>query len=123
MLKIPRRALPQIDDIDKFIKFCKSYDISSIYTHIPANKLIPIQQEINPEKVNQMAFDDKSVKVSHPYVIRDDEKPIIISLNKYILDGHHRWVSKYSQDRSALVYCCLFNCKLSTLFQLGHSFS
>jgi hypothetical protein len=50
---------------------------------ISPQKLHPSQKEIYKSKV------DKIISKSDPYTI----KPIIISSDNYIVDGHHRWVA------------------------------
>jgi hypothetical protein len=50
---------------------------------ITPQKLQPSQKEIYKSKV------DKIISKSDPYTI----KPIIISSDNYIVDGHHRWVA------------------------------
>lgn len=50
---------------------------------ISPNQLHPSQKEIYQSKV------DDIISKSDPYTI----KPIIISSDNYIVDGHHRWVA------------------------------
>ena len=50
---------------------------------ISPQKLHPSQKEIYKSKV------DKIISKSDPYTI----KPIIISSDNYIVDGHHRWIA------------------------------
>ena len=75
-----RKNMPQIDNMDDFVKDLKDegYKISS--EKIEAKKLKPTQTEFNMDKVKGMIS-------SGNY----KNKPIVVTSDNYILDGHHRW--------------------------------
>lgn len=75
-----RKNMPQIDNMDEFVKDLKKegYKISS--EKIEAKKLKPTQTEFNMEKVKGMISSGKY-----------KNKPIVVTSDNYILDGHHRW--------------------------------
>ena len=75
-----RKNMPQIDNMDDFVKDLKDqgYKISS--EKIEAKKLKPTQTEFNMDKVKGMISSGKY-----------KNKPIVVTSDNYILDGHHRW--------------------------------
>lgn len=84
---IPRRLMPQIYNVKKFAKTIKKkYGIHSHMENVNPNSLIPSQEEIKKVVVNNIA--DSMMKGKYK------DMPIVISKNKYIIDGHHRWAAR-----------------------------
>lgn len=77
---ISRPSMPQIDDQEKFCKHLKNCGKSFIVSGARVAGIKPVQMEIDQDKVDAMAESDDL-----------DSKPIIISKDKYIIDGHHRY--------------------------------
>lgn len=77
-----RKNMPQIDNMDEFVKDLKKegYKINS--EKIEAKKLKPTQSDFNMDKV-------KGMIASGNY----KNKSIVVTSDNYILDGHHRWKS------------------------------
>lgn len=80
-----RRDMPQIKkkDLKPAIGKLLKAGLTISKGTISPQKLQPSQKEIYKSKV------DDIISKSDPYTI----KPIIISSDNYIVDGHHRWVA------------------------------
>tara|TARA_Y100001973_G_C5199312_1_gene336483 strand:- start:1915 stop:3033 length:1119 start_codon:yes stop_codon:yes gene_type:complete len=84
-----RYAMPQIEDNDKYLNWLKKeHDISSSKKKVKTIKLFPTQKEFNSEKI------DKIIE-SKGYI----GKPILVSKDFYILDGHHRWAAAHKDAK------------------------
>lgn len=90
-LGIPRRHMPQIKSnvIPEFIRFLSDHGVSVSRSDISALDIRPVQDEIDVEKAEAV---DQMTK----------EKPIIISRDRYVLDGHHRWYNGVINDETLL---------------------
>ena len=83
---IPRRLMPQIYNAKTFSKKIKKrYGIKTRKAMVRAKNLKPAQNEINKEIVDNLI--DKMKKYG------EHKNPIVISKDKYIVDGHHRWAA------------------------------
>ena len=84
---ISRKDMPQIQssDVADFIRFLKSNGISTIKMMVDPNGL----------KATQGQFDKKKIKSMLDKLADGDvsDKPIIISKDDFVLDGHHRWLA------------------------------
>jgi hypothetical protein len=81
-LNIARRDLPQIRSayIQDYLEWLqKTHHVTHRKDNVPASSLKPIQTAIESDRVAQLKPG------------RSQEKPIIVSSDHYILDGHHRW--------------------------------
>lgn len=86
-LGVPRSEMPQIvsDVLPEFLKGLESNGASvRSGGSMPVGKLKPMQALIRPEKVEEM------LAKFPPETLR---KPIVVSSDGYILDGHHRWAA------------------------------
>jgi hypothetical protein len=96
-LGIPRRLMPQFTspkDIRSFISFAqKRYGIRSRRATRRAGQLRPSQEEINRERVEDVADDIRYKKL-------DPKVPLIVSADNYVIDGHHRWAA-FKKDQPA----------------------
>lgn len=90
-LGVPRSKMPQINssDVRDFVKYLKDNDIKVRTSTIPVSKVAMTQKDINPDKVKKLMGINKS----------NLTKPVIISKDNYILDGHHRVVALYNMDK------------------------
>lgn len=93
---IPRAKMPQIDDKDvpAFFEKLKAEGVT-VHPHemVPAASLKPTQNEMNMAKVESM------VQHWNPALA----KPIIISNDGHILDGHHRWAAQLGANPRAII--------------------
>lgn len=94
-LGIPRKLMPQFNsarDIASFIKFAEGkYGVKSRRARRRAGQLRPSQEEINRERVEDVADDIRYKKL-------DPNVPLIVSSDNYVIDGHHRWAA-YRVDK------------------------
>lgn len=79
---VPRDQMPQIESahVKDFLKSIgHPYDIELV----PTKDLIPTQGEFNFDKVKGMDVNSMC-------------KPILVSEDNYVLDGHHRWLANHN---------------------------
>lgn len=79
-----RRSMPQIhsDKLPDLLKFLKTKNISSQTVKIEPCKYNASQNQFNDEKISNL------MKSSN-------NKPILVSSDNYVIDGHHRWLSTH----------------------------
>ncbi len=85
--EIPRRLMPQIYNTRKFARNIKrKYGITSHMERVRPDSLIPSQEEIKKAVVRKIGEAMASGKYK--------DAPIVISKNKHVIDGHHRWAAR-----------------------------
>ena len=85
--EIPRRLMPQIYDTRKFARnIKKKYGIKSHTEMVRPDSLIPSQEEIKKAVVKKIGDAMASGKYK--------DAAIVISKNKHVIDGHHRWAAR-----------------------------
>jgi hypothetical protein len=85
--EIPRKLMPQIYDTRKFSRnIKKKYGIKSHTEMVRPDSLIPSQEEIKKAVVKKIGEAMASGKYK--------DAPIVISKNKHVIDGHHRWAAR-----------------------------
>lgn len=84
-LGLKRKDMPQIEDKDQehFFKWLSSHGVKNSKGMMDPNQIRPSQSEINVD-ASQALADSHSPKLS---------KPVIISRDGYVIDGHHRWLA------------------------------
>lgn len=83
-LGMKRVSMPQIDT-DKFLKAIdRNKDITYAYGDEDTNNLMPTQDQFNSDKVKAIVLGLRS---------GNTPKPIIVSNDNYVVDGHHRWAA------------------------------
>lgn len=90
-----RITMPQIED-DKQEEFLRYLTASSIrYTSSRAviSDITPAQKEIRMDIAKEL-FRKKSPKL---------KKPLIVSSDNYLMDGHHRWLAYYQDSKDTKV--------------------
>lgn len=114
-LNIPRRDMPQIkrDYIPDFIKSLKTKGIDISNRNVVVATLRPTQNEVNLDKVKE-----KYEKFANG----KDPKPFIVSLDNYILDGHHQLFALKTLDANMKVPCYVVGVKMKDLLKYAHSF-
>ena len=80
-LGIPRKEMPQVRVIfrPKMLDYLQEEGVNRKEETVPAASLKPTQREFSPEKVKTAEGGDR---------------PIIISSDNYVVDGHHGWMAK-----------------------------
>ena len=96
-LGIPRRNMPQIKKkhFEKFLDFLKEDGVEIKEVKISPLKLKPTQNEFNMGKVQLMMGPDKEKL----------KKPLLVSSDNYILDGHHKWLANLNLNEKKPVSC------------------
>jgi len=91
-LGVNRAQMPQINskDIKDYLEFLKEVGVRVSAKTINVSKVGMTQKEINLDKVKSLLGTDRS----------NLAKPVIISKDGYILDGHHRVVALYNIDKN-----------------------
>ena len=85
--EIPRRLMPQIYNTRRFARNIKrKYGIKSHMEMVKPDSLIPSQEEIKNSVVKKIG---QAIAVG-----KYKDSPIVISKNKYVIDGHHRWAAR-----------------------------
>lgn len=110
---LPRHKLPQIpsDRFNEFADFLRENGVDVKHKRLPIIQLRPIQQHVNRQKVEGMKKNQEALSI-----------PIIVSRKMYILDGHHRWVSRKELDENGYAICLWCDCPIRDLVELGHEF-
>lgn len=84
---LPRTQMPQINNMDHFINFIERLKISYSKTHGYVDHLKPTQYGYDEVKVAKLASE-----------LTNSSKPIVVSSDGFILDGHHRYFAAISDD-------------------------
>jgi hypothetical protein len=94
-LCLTRADLPQINsqDVLHFRDWLDEQGVKSFDTYMEVGELTPIQKEINMPKVNSMME-----KHSAGEIDLVSGKPILVSQDEYLIDGHHRWFALKELD-------------------------
>ena len=110
----PRYVMPQIDDIDAFVKAVNDIGIPLSYRAkmVKPSDLAPSQSEVSIKKV-KAAID--YIK-THPDW-KTTLPPLIISINNMVIDGHHRFFALQELKYDFLVKVLQFNQKDSYIFE------
>ena len=99
----PRYIMPQIEDIDAFIEGAAIVGITLSYTATEKTigQMAPSQSEVSRNRVTRTANWIRS----NPDAL--NEKPIVLSNDGYVIDGHHRYFALQSlemNDKPISVY-------------------
>jgi ParB-like chromosome segregation protein Spo0J len=79
--------MPQIYNTRKFARNIeRKYGVKSHMAQVRPDSLIPSQEEIKKAVVKKIGEAMENGKYK--------ESPIVISKNKYVIDGHHRWAAR-----------------------------
>ena len=94
---ISRSDMPQIkgNNIPNAVKAFKDYGVPFEYETVNISNLLPIQDNVSPEKVKNIS--DEIMSGRHM-------NPIFISNDNYIVDGHHRWLA-YKDAKKNEIEC------------------
>lgn len=113
-LGIPRRNMPQIEDEyqDDYLDFLADNGVRVKLVTVRGDKIKPIQKEIRSDVV------DKLSKGSPAKL----DKPLVISSDTYLLDGHHRWLALLNQDKDVEIKAYQASAKMKELLELTHKF-
>lgn len=93
-IKIPkfgyfsREKMPQIGPKEQFLDNLKKHNIKHDEITIDSSKLKPLQSEFDKDAVRSILNQPRKAKSA-----------IVISNDKYIMDGHHRWLANYNDNK------------------------
>ena len=85
---IGREQMPQINEIEEFKSYLKFNGVNFIEKSFATRTIKPTQIEYDEEKVKNMDL------------IKD--KPIVISSDLMVLDGHHRYFKHIEEDEKMI---------------------
>jgi hypothetical protein len=95
-LGFKRKEMPQVEgkNVPKFLDFLKKNDVRYTEKLVDSKTLKPTQNQFNHEKIQGMidVIDSKQ------------QKPIMVSKDGFVIDGHHRWLAHYNLGRKMPVY-------------------
>ncbi|HEV7889429.1 MAG TPA: hypothetical protein VGP08_02265, partial [Pyrinomonadaceae bacterium] len=80
---VPRASMPQVKGKHRgaMVQFLRARGIAHAWEEVPADSLRPSQREYSPEKVSRALSYEGA------------ERPILISSDGHVADGHHQWLS------------------------------
>lgn len=106
---VDREHMPQIrkDQDDEFLKYLGEEGIAYDNVDVPVAELKPTQTEYNPDRLSKP---------------KSNDRPIIISQDNYILDGHHRWTSSYIADQTNYINVIRIYMNINKLFGVVRDF-
>jgi hypothetical protein len=114
-LNIPREQMPQISDSNKmeFVDWLEEQGIVVQYMEIPVAMLRSVQDTINLKKVENLAntMPDGAMR-----------KPVIVSKDHYILDGHHRWLALLNRDPHQAIAAYRVNIPIKELLAISRNY-
>lgn len=88
----PRDKMPQLGSKEQFLDNLKKHNVDYKDVSIDSDKLKPLQSEFNKDAVRSI--------ISSPQKARS---AIVISKDRHILDGHHRWLANYNMGQNTNV--------------------
>lgn len=111
---IARRDMPQIDskDLNHFFSHLKKSDVSAIKRTVDPSKLKATQGQFNKSKIKGIMDGIESGKV--------ESKPIIVSKDNYVMDGHHRWLAHSNLNKDIDIH--QVNVKAKKLIDVMHDY-
>ncbi len=109
-LGFPRELLPQLGSHEDILKNFEDHGVVYKEIKIDSKELHPTQSEFNADKVRGM--------MGNPLAT---VKPVVVSNDNYIVDGHHRWLVQY--NRGNHTKCLKVDMPILELLKLVKSFS
>lgn len=113
-LGLSRDDLPQILNREDFIAWVRAQSLAVSYVPVPYASLTASQGEYNSEKVDN--FGNSSLA----YIVG---KPLIVSRDHYILDGHHRWLAAMEMLPSVVGWSYVVDLTFEELLALTKTYS
>lgn len=114
-LGLARAELPQVKstDMKEFRSWMEEQGVESFETKMEVGELNPIQKEINTDKTDSM-------KMKHEAGTIDliSGKPIMVTMDEHLIDGHHRWYALRELDPQTEMETINFNISVQEFLQL-----
>lgn len=116
---LSRMELPQIKstDVPEFVEWLDSKDIDSVRTSMEVGELTPVQKEINLDKTGSMAAKHGSGEID-----LSKGKPVMVSGDEYLVDGHHRWYALRELDPNNKLDVIMIDAPILDLLSLMKEF-
>ncbi len=116
---LSRMELPQIKstDVPEFINWLDEKDIDSVRTSMEVGELTPIQKEINLEKTDSMAAKHEAGEID-----LSTGKPVMVSNDEHLVDGHHRWYALRELDANNRLDVVMIDTSILDLISLMKEF-
>lgn len=110
-----RGVMPQIDHshLSKFRLFMAQHGIESTSETVPATSLGATQADFSVDKIKGLM---------DPSAESELRKPIVVTQDNYVLDGHHRWLANYNKDTEANQNVIRLHSGIHAAFHLAKSF-
>lgn len=119
-LNIDRAVLPQVksEDVPDFLRWVSQHKHwTSTRTELPVASLHPSQGNFNTVKIKDLMTTERA----------NLRKPIIVSSDHYVMDGHHRWIALLNLDPTDTIPAILVRAKaldlLSAMKEYPKSFT
>jgi dephospho-CoA kinase len=114
-MPFPRGVMPQIKphQLNAFRTHMAGLGIKSDHDVVPAHTLAATQAEFSPDKIKKLMSGDREQL----------KKPIMISKDNHVLDGHHRWLAGYNMDQDHAVNAIRFHAPIHDLISAAKKFS
>lgn len=107
-----RALMPQIkgDQMSKFLNHLSSKDIEYTTKKLAVKDLKSTQSEFDLAKVDQMIGQKNNGK-------------IIVSNDNYVMDGHHRWLADYNENKNSKISSIVIDLPILELMRVAREFS
>lgn len=111
---IPRREMPQIAAADHkdYLYHLKQHGVLTTHETVPAHTLNPTQKNFDADKVKQMSLKTAA----------DPKKPILITRDNDILDGHHRWKKLLDYNQNSNIRAIRLNTNTAHAIEVSKKF-
>ena len=108
-----RALMPQIDSdkLDDYLSYLKEKNIEYTKQKLPTKELKATQMEFDTDKVCEIMQGPSG------------NKPIIVSSDGYILDGHHRWLADYNKNKDSNSKVIVVNLPILELMRISKYFN
>lgn len=113
-INIPRHQLPQISSshVVDFLAFLKKHGVKTTKETVRVDSIHPSQSNFNQSKIRSLMTDNREHL----------KKPIIISNDSVLLDGHHRWLALLNLDKSETLQAYRVHCSFLDLIRLSKEY-
>lgn len=113
-LNFARTSMPQIQSnfVPDFIGYLRDNGIRVDAVKTKVDVLKPSQREINTDKVTAMLMKPE----------QSLNKPIIVSNDNYVFDGHHRWLALLNKDPDTMMNTYRVNAPITSLINMANHY-
>lgn len=120
-LGIKREDMPQIDGkhVEDFLKYVHKCGRDYERVELPAKALQPSQGELDTDKAQKIWDEYEASKNEGANPLAGE---IIVSQDKYVLDGHHRWLAVKENQPDMKIKCIMLGDNARPALDLMHGF-